>query len=134
MKLYIFYDLHDFINILDNDRIGNFEQYNIFKSKKFGHVFTFCDLHYAFSKQFYKVQNDYDYKFTSFIEQKTYDLKRIKNIKNPAKQLKKQVLAKMYNVAKKDAGSKQRVRVCFMKYQDYCKIADTFFTKEELLK
>lgn len=132
MKLYIFYDLNNFINSLDDDRICDFDQYNIFKIKK-NHLFTYCDLHYAFSRQIYKVQNDYDYKFTSFIEQETYNLKRIKKIKNPALQLKKQVLLKMYKIAKKDANNNQKIRVCFMTYSKYCEIVDKFFTKTELV-
>lgn len=131
MKLYIFYDLHHFINILDDDKIANFEQYNIIKHKN-KHLFTFCDLHYAFSKKIYRVQND-SYEFTDFIKQKTYDLKRIKQIKNPAKLLKKQVLLKMYKIAKRDAQTKQRIRVCFMTYQEYSEIADKFFSKNELI-
>lgn len=130
MKLYIFYNLHHFLNILDDDKIANFEQYNIIKHKN-KHLFTFCDLHYAFSKKIYKVQND-SYKFADFIKQQTYDLKRIKQIKNPAKLLKKQVLLKMYKIAKKSA-HKAKIRVCFMTYQEYSEIADKFFTTNELI-
>lgn len=129
MKLYIFYNLHDFVNIIDDKKIKNFEQFNIYKTKK-GHLFTFCDLHFAFSRNIYKIQNDFDYKFTSFIEQKTYDLKRIKEIKNQSKQLKKQILLKMYKIARKDANNKQKIRVCFMTYQEYCEMVDKFFKKK----
>lgn len=134
MKLYIFYDLDNFINNLDDDKIGNFDQYNIFKTKKRGHIFTFCDLHFVFSRKFYKIKND-DYHFLDFINQNTYNLKRIKNIKNPALKLKKQVLLKMYKIAKKDCGlKKQKIRVAFMTYQEYCEVADKFFSKDTVLK
>ena len=124
MKLFIIYNLHEFIL----QKKSGYDDFNIFTKKNGKKVFTFSDLEFAFSKKFYYLQNQN--KFKDLLANKAYDLKRIKSIKSKDFALKKEILKQAYNFLKQKH-RKNKIIIC--DEQEYTEICDKFFTKTELV-
>ena len=120
-KLFIIYDLLEFVTTKKG-----YDDYHIFTKKNGQKVFTFSDLEFAFSKQFYYLQN-VD-KFEYFLEKYAFDLKKIKEIKNPAFKLKKQILKQIFN-SLKQKNKKNKIIICNCDL--YYDIINKCFNKEK---
>ena len=120
-KLFIIYDILEFIS-----NKSGYDDYHFFTKKNGQKIFTFSDLEFAFSKQFYYLQN-VD-KFEYFLEKYAFDSKKIKEIKNLNLKIKKQLLTQVFN-SLKQRGKKNKIIIC--DYATYCEIVNTCFDKEK---
>lgn len=120
MKLFIIYNINEFISL----KKSGYDDFNIFTKKNSKKVFTFSDLEYAFSRKFYYLQNQNEFK--DLLANKAYDLKRIKSIKSKDFALKKEILKQAYNFLKQ---KHRRNKIILCDYQEYAEICDKFFSK-----